>query len=269
MSALNDFGRVADAVLANKNAQRENDRIASANLQAQKLGSDASMQTQKIGSEEKMQGQRIDATTALAGLNHTNDMSKLAEADKFRASEQSRATGSAALLAGGNEAVAANMINNQAGFPADPKGLNIPLKNNQLDQYQFITQDAPVGSNLPATIFAGNKGSGQVSPVDTAAAALSGQQTGQPAAPRAFGNRLEGQQQQQPAAPTGGPTSQAATAFDTIYKDTPQRLQEDAAFAVSQIGTVHKTPEEQKSYLLAMRQSNPTLFNKVYQSLQR
>lgn len=254
MTALNDYTRVASSILANKN-------IAAQNLQTQKLNADAQMQGQRIGSEEKMQGQRlgaeetlqgqrIDAANKLAGMQHTNELTRMAEADKFKAAEQNRATGAAALLAGGNEAVAGNMINNQAGFTADTKGLNIPLKTNQQDQFQFVTRDAPVGSNQPATIFAGNKQTGQLHQVGDAAAALSGQAS----------------QQQQPQRPAAT-QPEAADAFAKLYKSNPQSLQEDTDFAEAQIGTVYKTDEDQLAYLNSMRKTNPTLFQALKQRI--
>ena len=248
MTALNDYTKVASSILANKN-------IAAQNLQTQKLNADAQMQGQRLGAEEKLQGQRIDAATALAGLQHTNEMSKLAETDKFKAAEQNRATGAAALLAGGNEAVAANMINNQPGLPGDPRGLNIPLKTNQQDQFQFVTRDAPVGSNQPATIFAGNKQTGQLHQVGGGAVAslASGAPATQP------------HPQQQPVA-SGAPPS-APDAFSKVYQSNPQRLQEDTEFAAAQIGTVYKTDEEQLSYLNSVRKTNPTLFQSLKQRL--
>lgn len=256
MTALNDYTRVASSILANKN-------MAAQNLQTQKLNTDAQMQGQRIGSEEKMQGQRlsaeetlqgkrIDAANALTGLQHTNEIAKMAEADKFKAAEQNRTTGAAALLAGGNEAVAANMINNQPGLPGDPRGLNIPLKTNQQDQFQFVTRDAPVGTNQPAAIFAGNKQTGQLHQVGDAAAALAGTANQQ-------------QQKQQPAAQQS--TREAADAFSNVYQANPQRLQEDTAFAAAQIGTVYKTDEEQLSYLNSVRKTNPTLFQALKQRL--
>lgn len=254
MTALNDYTRVASSILANKN-------MAAQNLQTQKLNADAQMQGQRIGSEEKMQGQRlsaeetlqgqrIDAANALTGLQHTNEIAKMAEADKFKAAEQNRTTGAAALLAGGNEAVAANMINNQPGLPGDPRGLNIPLKTNQQDQFQFVEQDN--GPGQAKTIMAGNRQSGTISP------AVSALSSGRPAPV-----------QQQPAAMPvqPGATPAAADAFSKVYQANPQRLQEDTAFAAAQIGTVYKTDEEQLSYLNSVRKTNPTLFQALKQRL--
>lgn len=249
MTALRDYTQVAGAILANKNNQREQDRIAAENLQTGRLSAESSMQKQRLDSDSVLQGKRIDATTALAGQQHTNELAKLAEADKFKANEQHRAAGAAALAAGTPGDQVRQLMNPNAGFPVDYSGVQVPLKNTQQDQFQFITRDNQAGQ--PQTVMVGNRQTGQLQE----APAVSALSSGVP------------QPQQQPAAPVAGKQPAAPDAYAKIYQSNPQRLQEDVASAAAQIGTVYKTDEEQLAYLNATRKTNPTLFQALKQQL--
>jgi hypothetical protein len=233
---------------------------AQANLQGQRIGADFGLQDQRAGTELNLQQRRIDAANSLAGTQHKYDLEKLAEGDKFGAAAAKRLLGAQGILAGGNEAVGNNLINNQAGFNGDVSGFNIPLKNNQVDQYQFITQDNGAGKGQ--TVLAGNKSLGIATPVNGAAAALAGA-TQQPAQGT---QRVQNPQQAQPPAPVQTPAqgnNTAPNAFTSVYQKNPGQLQADVDFAHNSLGTVHKTDEEQFQYLNNMRTSNPTLYNAV------
>ena len=249
MTALGDYTQVAGAILANKNNQREQDRIAAENLQTGRLSAESAMQKQRIASDSDLQGKRIDATTALAGLQHTNELARLAEADKFKANEQHRAAGAAALAAGAPGYQVRQLMNPNAGFPVDYSGVQVPLKNTQQDQFQFLTRDNQEGQ--PQTVMVGNRQTGQLVEAPAVTALAGGAQP----------------QQQPAAAPMAGKQPAAADAYSKIYQSNPQRLQEDVASAAAQIGTVYKTDEEQLAYLNATRKTNPTLFQALKQQL--
>jgi hypothetical protein len=236
------------------------------NLQGQRIGADFGLQDQRLGSEQALQTQRIGATRDLANISHKNDLEKLNEADKLKASEQSRLLGAQALLAGGNEDVASNLVNNAPGTRGDVRGLNIPLKNTQMDNYQFLTQDNGPGKGQ--SIVVGNKGSGATavaSPESNfAASALVGDKGGA-AVKRTQGQQAAAEKAAMPApvkTPAEGNTA-IGQEFDRIYKMYPNRLNEDALAAHGSLGVIHKTDQEQFNYLNSLRTSNPTLYRAV------
>lgn len=182
-----------------------------------------------------------DAAMSRLVTGHGQTMEQLAKADQYNTAGDHRKLAATALAAGVPGAQLNQAMNAQPGVPVDYKGVQVPVRNSQQDQYQFVEQD--MGPGQPKSIVVGNRQTGTIAPAVSALA------TGQQPQP---------QPQQQPA--TTGATPAAPDAFSKVYQANPQRLQEDAEFAASQIGTVYKTDEEQLSYLNSVRKTNPTLF---------
>jgi hypothetical protein len=248
---------------AGQNTRQESAQVAAENLQGGRLRSDATLQ----------QG-RIDATSSLAGMQHKNDLEKMTEADKYKAAEQNRTLGAQALLAGGNESVASNLMNTAPGFQGVAKGLNIPLKNTQVDQYQFFTQDN--GAGKAPTVYAGNKGTGVASQVNAAAALAQNaqgattaapqaqpQQPGATAAPAQRTSQPQPEPIQQPVQTPAQGNKTAPNAFAELYQKYPDNLKADSDAAFNQVDTIYKTDEERFKYLNNLRTTNPTLYNVV------
>lgn len=251
-----------DVTTANNAGQLQRENISQAGQTGrEKMSNDASIKTTGMANQGAMDRlvtgntHAIDAATV--ANTRANETAKVA--NDFATAADHRKTSGAALLAGADPAQLNNALNPNPGMPVDYSGVKVPVKNNQVDQFQFIHQPADPTTQTPAAVIAGNKQTGQTVNVTPgqAAAALAGQ----PGTDRPTRQAGAGAPQRDPAA--------AGDAFAQIYQDNPQRLQEDVAFTTSQIGTVYKTPEEQKSFLMSLRQSNPTLFNMVYQSLKQ
>jgi hypothetical protein len=253
--------------------RQKSGELAQMSLQGQRIGADFGLQEQRGGMESGLQQKRIDAANSLAGLQHKYDLEKLSEGDKFKAAEQNRLIGAQALLAGGDESVASNLLNTAPGFPGSAKGLNIPLKNNQVDQYQFITQDNGAGKGQ--TVLAGNKASGTATPINAAASSLvvGGQGAGQQ--PQAATQRTQGQgtlpaqNAGQPGAQTpSAAAQQAANAYTKIYQNNPQQLTADANEAHAKLGTVYKNNDDRFRYFRDLEKSNPQLHQELIRRLQ-
>lgn len=181
---------------------------------------------------------------------HEFTLEQMGQKEKFDAAGDHRKAAAAALVAGAPGSQVNQMANANPGFPVDYSGVQVPLKNTQQDQFQFITKDNMAGQ--PQSVLVGNRQNGQIVEAPAVSALSSG-----------------AQQQQQPAAQAAGKQPAAADAYAKIYQSNPQRLQEDVAFATAQIGTVYKTDEEQLAYLNATRKTNPMLFQALKQQLVR
>jgi len=182
---------------------------------------------------------------------HGFTLEQMGQKEKFDAAGDHRKFASQAVLAGAPGSQVNNMANANPGFPVDYSGVQVPLKNTQQDQFQFITKDNQAGQ--PQSVMVGNRQTGQLQEAPAVSALATGAQQ---------------QPQQQPGnTPVAGKQPAAADAYAKIYQSNPQRLHEDVASAAAQIGTVYKTDEEQLSYLNATRKTNPMLFQALKQQL--
>ena len=263
-----------DVTTANNAGQLQRENISQAGQTGrEKMSNDASIKTTGMTNQGAMDRlvtgntHAIDAATV--ANTRANETAKVA--NDFATAADHRKTSGAALLAGADPAQMNNALNPNPGMPVDYSGVKVPLKNNQVDNIQFMTQPAGLDGS-PAAIYVGNKQTAQVSLVTPEAAALAGQAADNrgniPGFPTGQVDPNRATRQPVAATPQRDPNA-AGDAFAQVYRDNPQRLQEDAAFSVSQFETAHKTPEEQESYLMALRQSNPTLFQLVHPMLKQ
>ena len=190
-----------------------------------------------------------DAAMSRLVTGHGQTIEQLAKADQYNTASDHRKAAATALAAGAPGAQLNQAMNAQPGFPVDYKGVQVPVRNSQQDQYQFVEQD--MGPGQPKSIVVGNRQTGTIAPAVSALAT---------------GQQAQAQPQPQPAATSTTPAA-APDAFSKVYQSNPQRLQEDTEFAAAQIGTVYKTDEEQLSYLNSVRKTNPTLFLALKQRL--
>jgi hypothetical protein len=193
---------------------------------------------------------------------HGQTMAQLAEQEKYTAAGDQRKTGAALVAAGVPGEQVNRLMNPNPGFPTDYTGIQAPLKNNQVDNFQFITRDVGVGQQ---EVLAGNRQLGTVSPVSALANPST---TAQPKAGAAQSPAPSAAGAQQTRATGLGPQpvqqeSAAPNAFAQVYAKKPERLQEDANFAYAQLGTVYKTKEEADKYLDGVKVTNPMLYDAV------
>ena len=227
---------------------RENVSQAGA-TQRQGMADNSAMAVTKLRETAETGRNTASNTAAMDRLSkgHGFAMEQATQKDKFDTAGDHRKAAAAALVAGAPGAQINSAMNANHGFPVDYSGVQVPLKNTQQDQFQFITKDNQAGQ--AQSVMVGNKQTGQLVEAPAVSALSSGVQ-----------------QQQSPAATVVGKPA-APDAYAKIYQGNPQRLQEDVASAAAQIGTVYKTDEEQLAYLNATRKTNPMLFQALKQHL--
>lgn len=224
--------------------------------QRQQMGDTAQTNMTNIRETAQTGRQKAGDAEAMARLaaGHGFTIEQMTKKDQFDVAGDHRKTAADALLAGTPGEQVTQAMNVQPGFNVDYKGIQVPLKNNQTDQYQAIARDNQSGGQSVVIL---NRQTGQLHE-DPAISALTTGQQAQQQTPAARPTDRASAIQAQASAP--GATPAAPDAFSKVYQSNPKRLQEDTEFAASQIGTVYKTDEEQLSYLNSVRKTNPTLF---------